>query len=693
MTSRLVAAIAVFVTLTLPPAAIATYGNAADGAGGAQLVSADYARLEQGDDTTRFAAISADGRYVAIETLSRNLFADGDPDPPGQFRAGGIFRFDLQTRALEKVADGNLMNDVSKELVRRGAANPSISANGRYVAFATAQPLVAADTNDNVDVYVRDMAVPAQAGGGTCVPGSPCAYELASARDGGDVPASYGPAQFPLPGSNPGADASRGVAISADGRRVAFRTEAPSDLPASASSDVPAGQIFLRDLDAKTTTLVTRNDPGGLPAGGALGAALSADGTTVAWTGSHAPAQTRFLEGENADPGFLYYLWRRVADGPAAPTRRITGASDPDDPACPLGPTLFNQTSTGPCFGPLTDPESLRTSVASQLPALSADGRTVAFVTGAGPRPNATSGTGLDLFVTNMTPGLSRKQATVELTRDPANFDPATSAPIGSIALSAGGRYLALTTVRTNFSLPTLRLIGDARPVPNVRELLVVDLRDRTLERISHSVAGGDIDGDVQTGVTISADGTRFAFSSFAGNLFRGDANQRADAFVVTRLPEADPGAIGSEGGPTETSTQTQRRGPRLLVRAKSKPNGIVVLTISVPAAGSIVATARARLGKPPRPEVIATRQTRARGKGSFNVVMRPAVKFRRLLGNGGQLRTRIQVGFKPATGGKQLRASTTGTFAPGGGDCEPREEPPKRRFLSRTPCSFLEAM
>ena len=83
--------------------------------------------------------------------------------------------------------------------------------------------------------------------------------------------------------------------------------------------------------------------------------------------------QTRFLGGENADPSFFYYLWRRVADGPAAPTRRITGIADPDDPSCPPDSgTLFNQTSTGPCYGPLTDQDGVRAGISSQLPVLSA---------------------------------------------------------------------------------------------------------------------------------------------------------------------------------------------------------------------------------------------------------------------------------------------------------------------------------
>ncbi len=449
---RLLAAIAIAlaVGLTPPATTVAFYGN------GAQIVSADFELLEQGDDSTVFAAISADGRYVAIQTFARNFFDDTDPDPPGQYRAGGVFRFDLQTQALEKVADGNLIDEGSEAFLRRGASNPSISADGHFVAFATAEPLVSADANQNVDVYVRDMAIPIGAAG---------AFDLVSARDGGDVPASYESA------SGSGSDLSRGVAISADGRRVAFRTVVASDLPAAADPGVPAGQVFLRDRLADSTTLVTAKREAGAmtdqPAGGALGAALSADGTTVAWTGANAGAQTRILTGENADPNFLYYLWRRVADGPSAPTRRITGIADPDDPSCPAdAATVFDQTSTGPCFGPLTDQEANRSGIGAQLPALSEDGRIVAFLTGAGPRPNASTGSGLDLYVTEMTPGLTRKESTIELTRDPPTFDQATSSPISSLAMAADGHYLALTTVRTNFVLPVLSCSGRHAPYP-----------------------------------------------------------------------------------------------------------------------------------------------------------------------------------------------------------------------------------
>lgn len=667
----LAAAAATLVVLVTPTGAAAAYGNGETGAAGAQLVSADYRRLEQADATTRFAAISADGRYVALDTFARNFFADDDPDPPGKFRSGGIFRFDLQTKGLEKVADGNLMNEADGGFLRRGASNPSISADGRYVAFATAQQLVAADGNDNIDVYVRDMTVPLQPGG-ACVPGPGCAYRLASARDGSEVPAAYGVPANPFPGSNPGADLSRGVAISADGQKVVFRTEAPSDLPAQPTADTPPGQLFVRDLAAQTTTLVTAVRDGGTgsmtaqPAGGAVGAAISADGTTVAWTGSNAAQQTRFLGGEIQEPAFLYYLWRRVADGPTAPTRRITGIADPDDPGCPpASSNFFDGTSTGPCFGPLTDQEGSRAGISSLLPALSGDGYSVAFLTGSGPRPTEFPGTTLDLFLTDMRPGITRKSGTVELTRAPISGDPAAGPPLTSLAMSSGGRYLALTTSRTQFTLPALGLLGASRAVPGINELYMVDLQSRTIERVTHATDGADIGGSVQDGVTLTADGSRVAFTSFAGNLFFGDANPSPDAFVATRLPDAataGPGSAGSGGG--ASSVKVSRSGPRVFVRAKTKAAGVVVLTISVPAAGKIEAVARGRVGKPPRLRTIAARKTRARGKGSFNVVMRAAPSFRPRLSKGTELSARVSVTFSPAAGGRKLRASTAASFS-----------------------------
>jgi Tol biopolymer transport system component len=666
--SMLLLAAIVLAALTLPASAAALYGNGDTGESGADLVSAEYERLEQGDDSTVFAAISADGRYVAIQTRARNFFADDDPDPPGRYRAGGIFRFDLQTDALEKVADGDLFDEASNVFLRRGASNPSISADGRFIAFATAEPILPADVNDNSDVYVRDMAIPI---------GAPGAFDLVSVRDGGDAAASYGSPSFPFPGSEPGAEVSGGAAISADGQKVVFHTEVATDLPASDSVDVPPGQVLLRDREANTTTLVSAlRDQGsgamtGQPAGGAVGATISADGTTVSWTGENAPAQTRFLGGENPVSNVLYYLWRRVADGPMAPTRRVTGIADPDDPACPADEvTFFSQTGMGPCFGPLTSQESARADISSQLPALSGDGYTVAFLTGEGPRPNPNTGPGLDLYVTDMTPGLTRKATTVELTRETVGNQTDTGPPLSSISMSAGGRYLVATTVRTRFALPALQLLGEPRSVPGPRELYVVDLQRRTLERVTHSLSGGDINASVLDGPTISADGERIAFSSFASNLFFGDANQRSDAFVSTLQPEPEGGPLGqgSGSGDPSASIELDRGGPAIGVRARSMSGGEVLLLVSVPAAGGVKAVARARLGEPRKPRALASETGRALGsaRSVVRILLQPVDRYRAELRERRSVPGRVAVSYVASRGGRRASASVRVVFREG---------------------------
>jgi hypothetical protein len=260
-----------------------------------------------------------------------------------------------------------------------------------------------------------------------------------------------------------------------------------------------------------------------------------------------------------------------------------------------------------------------------------------------------------------MKPGVSRKASTVELTRDTVGGDPTTSPPIDSISLSSGGRYLALTTVRTKFALPALQLVGEGRAVPELRELYVADLQERTLERVTHSFSGADVDADVQNGATISADGTRIAFTAFAGNLFFGDANQRSDAFVVTRGPDPAGGQLNTGlAGLGASTVEVQRGGPQIGIRAQSKDAGVVMLTISVPAAGGVRAVAKARAGTPRKLRTLATASGRARGPGRNKVrlALRPVRRYRGELRQRGEIPARVAVGFVASRGGRRLTAS-----------------------------------
>ena len=289
---------------------------------GAALVSASPALREQGDDASSQPDLSSDGRYVVFSTAARNLFPPDVADPPNAFYEGGVFRRDLVDGRLELVALGSRRDERTAGLLSRGAGNPSISADGRWVVFSTGESLVPADQNEQVDVYVRDMSVGR---------GEPGAYELISARDGSDAPGRFERRTPASPFRDPGADVAPGTAISDDGRVVVFSVaEVASDLPDHAAIDVPAGQVFVRDRSRRSTRLITRV-PGTSPPRpvssplGRVGlgpAVISADGSTVAWAGQQAQQQTRFLAGEGNDGAIYYYLWQRIADGPDEIHRR-----------------------------------------------------------------------------------------------------------------------------------------------------------------------------------------------------------------------------------------------------------------------------------------------------------------------------------------------------------------------------------
>jgi len=101
---------------------------------------------EQGNGLSADAQISADGRYIAFNSVAANLVADDDN---GQ---EDIFVHDRVTRQTERVSqawNGLQSNGQSLE--------PSISADGRYVAYCSyANNLFPGDTNGRPDVFVFD---------------------------------------------------------------------------------------------------------------------------------------------------------------------------------------------------------------------------------------------------------------------------------------------------------------------------------------------------------------------------------------------------------------------------------------------------------------------------------------------------------------------------------------------------------
>jgi hypothetical protein len=658
----------------------------ADVFGSTSLVSASPA--EQAD-YAHDPAISGDGRYVVFDGSIGGVT--------------GVWRRELGPAGdVEEVAGGD-------------ATLPSISADGQYISFTTnegkelpsitdglpdpehelgepGQPVV-----ESPNVYVRNMDL---------APSVPGAFEIVSAVNGSTEPLTYeytghGEALEQEIGHY-GSIAAGRSAISANGRKVAFVTTARSNLDGPGT---PALEVAVRDLSrptdpTPTTELVSvAYDPAtgmaaideqtGLPypvpAGSeeshtfgavysegvppafapaepykvrpTIGASISADGSTVAWIGQEIAAQAATLPDERFELKYGEPLWRRIEDGPQTPTRRVSGGSDPTNPACVTsGETALPREAslTDPCQGPFRTEgeagygiwahESAEGEV-DALPRLSATGEMVAFVStaplvaqgadfGQG-RPDSHKGD--DLYVANMREGLTRQQALTPLTELASGNEAvlADNAPVVDFGISASGTQVAFTTKRIVFPLSSPAYVNAPLGVPGMLELYDVDLEDDTLTRVTHGYEGGPSEhphravntnvedaypegGDGAQSPSFSEDGDDLAFASTASNLVYGDGNtpplgderlDGSDAFVIPRLV--------FESIPTPQVISTPPANPSLTpswslsATASSAANGSVRLYVEVPGRGTLSAAASSTFSVTPARASRAVRERR----------------------------------------------------------------------------------
>jgi hypothetical protein len=487
----------------------------ADVFGPISLVSASpFQQVEYAHDP----AISGDGRYVVFDGAIGNVT--------------GVWRRENRPGGnLEQVAGGD-------------AELPSISQNGQYVSFTTNEggrlPEITDglsdpphETHESPNVYVRDMSRS---------PGEAGAFTIASAVNGSAAPLTYehleeGEAeQF-------GSLAAGRSALSADGRKVAFVTTAPSNL---AGPGTPPLQVALRSLDTNETELVSaRYDPatgrpavsaetggpepvpigreggsefgaiytlGGIPIFRApepyalpstAGASISADGSTVAWMGQQTAEQIPALSAEAPLPRQAQPLWRRVGEGEQTPTRQVTGGQDPLSPGClehPESRLPSNPSLSDPCQGPFVESQfgMWNGAAGNVVPRLSADGYNVAFVStaplvalgsnfGAG-----VEGLTSDLYLADMHPGLTRQQALRPLTAFASGEQTrlSTNAHILDFGIAADGSEIAFTTKRTVFGLGSPSYVSAPAAVPGLDELFDVDLANDTLTRVTRGDEG-----------------------------------------------------------------------------------------------------------------------------------------------------------------------------------------------------------
>ena len=200
---------------------------------GTSVVSRAVNDRSHGGNSTE-AIISRNGNKVAFTSLASNLVV-GDTN-----RALDVFIVDLTTNVVERVSvtDGEAQLSVA-------STSPALSDDGRFVAFVTSAPIVAADTNGADDVYRRDL----QTGTTTLVSIRTDNTQFVSAT---------------------------GPAISGDGNVVAFDAVQPDGF------GQPEGHVFVRDITAGTAVQASLQVNNFVVGGG--GATISQDGDKIAFS-------------------------------------------------------------------------------------------------------------------------------------------------------------------------------------------------------------------------------------------------------------------------------------------------------------------------------------------------------------------------------------------------------------------------
>jgi len=263
--------------------------------GHAQAATQPASRLElisvnnngaQGDNDSDVAALSADGRFFAFASIADNLV------PNDNNVSSDVFIRDRVNRTTERVSVGpNGVEGDANSGFLDGLGGVSISADGRFVAFRSFSDRLTPDGNPNFNehIYVRDRQTGSieridVASDGSIAAGF--AFDIAISADGRFVAFDTDAGNL-VPGD--GDDAFDGsiaagfafdIAISADGRFVAFDTDAGNLVPGDGDD---AFEVFVRDRLAGTTEGITTRVPTDTFTGNSFVSSISADGRWVAF--------------------------------------------------------------------------------------------------------------------------------------------------------------------------------------------------------------------------------------------------------------------------------------------------------------------------------------------------------------------------------------------------------------------------
>jgi uncharacterized delta-60 repeat protein/CSLREA domain-containing protein len=344
---------------------------------------------------------------------------------------------------------------------------PKISANGCYAAFySDSSNLVDMDTNNTGDIFIRNMAT--------------SVINLVSVSSSG------------VQGSNANRSSDDNIAISADGRYVAFNTPTSNLVDGDING---YRDVFLHDTHTGTTILISKSSNGTQAMNGdSYYPSISADGRYIAF----ASRATNLFNGDTNERSDVF-----IHD-------TLTGIT-----------TLVSVSSSG-VFG----------DNASNFPSISADGRYIAFESYSDNLIAEDTNLSPDIFVRDLqTSTTFLASANSSGIQADNGTKPAFSF---KAAISANGRYVAFTSQASNL------VSGDTNAQADT---FLRDIIAGTTERVSVSSSETQASGVTESPCSISADGRYVVFSSQANNLVSGDTDGSVeDVFLrdrstgVTRL-------------------------------------------------------------------------------------------------------------------------------------------------------------
>ena len=197
-----------------------------------------------GVGSMRDAAISAEGRTVTFSASAPDLVPGSDANGTSE----DVYSLDLVSNRLQRLS----VDSAGRQPAAGASFAPSISGDGRYVAFSSTAPLDGTRPKPNgrplVDVFLRDTR-------------TQTTKRISTRPDGGMTNGS-----------------SYGAAISEDGRFVAFVSEA-SDLVKGDGNR--ASDVFVCDLRTGSIALVSHGTGGRAANGASSQPAISADGSVI----------------------------------------------------------------------------------------------------------------------------------------------------------------------------------------------------------------------------------------------------------------------------------------------------------------------------------------------------------------------------------------------------------------------------